>query len=448
LTLFLLIFGCAETEIGVISPPPSLSFEELKQRVSRIRGLPFRSDVSLETKGTEEMRQLLEKSIAEEYGKENLALITQVYRRLGLLSEATELQKALVDLNLVDQAFYYESHRKKIILPDQPLKSGLPTLRLPWTTEDATQQLRLTRALAHLLQQQHFQLPEKLKSRNTNDSELALGALIKGDTALVTLAHLLGDPKENRQKMLDGVKDLARLPPQIDKELSHLPELLRQKVAFQYVYGSQFAMWAFSMKGWEGVNGLFKNPPLTTQQILHPEKYYIKRKEAIRITPWGLFDRFRGKKIMDDTLGEFLIQFLLSRFLSKEEAQQTAAGWAGDSFVAFQEGTEMVLGWVTAWDNQGYALEFYRSFRRALERRYGITLEPTVRSVDTLTAPSQSGHSLLLQINGNLVFFLDGVPPPRSVEIAEYLWKHLETGSEPEPLELAGEKGQWLPIIK
>ena len=178
------------------------------------------------------------------------------------------------------------------------------------------------------------------------------------------------------------------------------------------------------------------NPPLTSQQILHPEKYYVKRKEPIWITPWGLFRQFRGKKIMDETLGEFLIQFLLSRNLSKNEAMQAAAGWAGDSFLAFQEGDQTVLGWITAWDDREEALEFYRSYRTALERRHGITLEPTSGSIDTLTAPLQSGH-LLLQIRDNFVFFLDGVPVPRSVEIAEELWKELETGSEPQPLDLA-----------
>jgi len=431
----LLLSGCSETDLD--APPSSpLSFEELKQRVSRIRGLPFQQEISLETRSTETIQTILEKSLGEEYRKENLQQQARVYARLGLLPEATDLPKALLELRLFQQSVY-DSRGKTIFLPKGPLRPGLAFLGRSSVPEDITKQLLLIYALSYSLQEQHFHWDEKIRNRNTEDSRLTLRALRKGDATLVALAHLMGNPQENRQKMIHGIKGLSNLSAQIDRELPHLPELLRQKVAFQIVQGSEFVSWAYALKGWEGVNALLLHPPLSTEQILHPEKYYMKRDDPVRITPWGLIRQLSGKKIIDDTLGEFLIQSLLSRTLSKGEAIEAAAGWAGDSLLAFQQREELVLGWVTAWDDREEAREFFRGFQRALERRHGISLEPSPAGADTLTTSPSSRISLLLQIRDNFVFFLDGIPLPRSVEIADGLWNDLEIGIESEPFELA-----------
>lgn len=447
LTVFLLLLsGCSETDPNVLPPSP-LSFEELKQRVSRIRGLPFEHEISLETGSTETIQAVLEKSLGEEYRKENLQQQERVYARLGLLPEAADLAKALLELRLFHQGVY-DSRGKTILLPKEPLKTGLMFLGASSVPEDITKQFLLIHALSYILQEQHFRWEEKIRNRNTEDSGLALRALKKGDAVLVGLEHLMGDPKENRQKIINGVKTLSRLPAQIDRELPHLPELLRQKEGFQFVQGSEFVSWAYFLKGWAGVNALFRHPPLSTEQILHPEKYYLKRDDPVRITPWALIQRLSGKKIMEETLGEFLILTLLSRSLSKGEAMQAAAGWAGDSLLAFQQGEELVLGWVTAWDDREEAGEFYRGFRRALERRHGVPLGPSQTGADTLTTSPSSRSSLLLQIRDNFVFFLDGIPAPRSVEIADSLWDDLETGVESEPFELAKRSRQTRPAGK
>ncbi|MBI2989037.1 MAG: hypothetical protein HYY45_19920 [Deltaproteobacteria bacterium] len=434
--LLLLFPGCAEPDLEapVLSP---LSFEELKQRISRIRGLPFQQEVSLETTSTEAIRATLEKSPCMENEKGNLQQKARVYARLGLLPDATDLPKALLDLRLSHQGAHHDSRRKTILLPSAPWKSGLTFLSPSPTAQEAVKQLLLAQALSHALQEQNFRWEEKITHASTEDLRLALRALRDGDTLLTGLAHLTGDFKENRQKIINGLKGLSRLPAQIDKELFHLPRLLRQKVAFQYLKGSEFISWAYSLKGWEGVNSLFLHPPTSTRQILHPEKYYVKRDDPLRILPWSLIRQFRGKKIMEETLGEFLIYSFLSQTLSEGEAKQAAAGWAGDSLMAFGQGEELVLGWVTAWDDREEAREFYAGSRRALEWRHGASLEPSPGRSDTLTVALQSGSALLLQLRDRFVFLLDGIPLPLSLVIAESLWNDLETGAEPEPLDLA-----------
>lgn len=446
-SLCFLLFSCAEPEFQLDPPSPFISFDELKQRVTRIRALPLLSDISLEAIEMESIQALLEKSLWEEHEKENLQQLAQAYTRLGLLAEATDLPKAILELRLFHHGAVYDSRRKTILLPQGYLTSGLPLLSFPGMSEETTRQIVLIHSLSHVLQERYFHWQEKIKNSHTEDQGLALRALAEGDSVLLGLVYLMGDLKESKEKMIAGVKSLPRIQAEMDKKLQYLPELLRQKAAFQYLQGSQFALWGYSLKGWEGVNALFSDPPLSSAQILHPEKYFVKRDNPVRITPWGLIRQFSGKKIVDDTIGEWLIQTLLGRTLSREEASRAAAGWAGDSLLSFQQGKNLVVGWITDWDNREEALEFFSSYRRALEKRYDISLVSAAPGTDTLLAPRPSGRSILLQIRDHFVFFLDGVPAPRSLEIAEATWNELETGAEPAPLELAKEAAQ-SPLVR
>ncbi len=428
LSFFLLCSGCSETDLRSPSSFSAVSFDELKQRVSRTRDLAFRDEVVLEAQRKEDIRAALEKTPLEK--NRNLSQLARVYARIGLLPEKTDLPKALLDLRSFREAVHYDARKKTIVVPQEALNPNLAILRSPFLADDLTRQILLTHALTHALQEQHFHWREKLQD-GTEDSGLALRAVKDGDANLVGLAQLVGDPKENPQRFLDGVKSIMRVGLRIDAELPDLPELLRQKLAFSYLRGSQFVMWAYSLKGWDGVNELFSHPPLSTKQVLHPEKYYAKKDDPVEVNPWSLIRQFGSRIIVDETLGEFLIQFLLGHTLSPEEAARAAAGWGGDRFLAFEQGGRLVLAWVTAWDNREEAQEFFRSYRRALEKSYKSSFEPAQGNPETLVAMQQNDLLILLQIRENCVFFLDGMPPTSSLEIAEKLWKDLETGSAP-----------------
>lgn len=444
LGLLWLFPGCAESDLG-ISPPSPLSFEELKQRISRIRELPLEQEVSVESRSIEAIRALVENSFSAENDKENLQYKAQVYARLGLLPERTDFSKALLELRLALRPLFFDSRRNTIFVPKDSSRSAFTLSGFSSIADETAKQLLLTHALSYLLQEQHFRWGEKIRRASTEDSRLALRALREGDATLVVLAHLARDAKENKERISQGLRAVSRLPARIEKELSEFPELLRQKIAFQYVQGTKFVSWAYTLKGWQGVNSVFLRPPLSTQQLLHPEKYYAKREDPVRIVPWTLLRRFGGRKVLDETLGEFLIQSLLGRALSEGEAAQAAAGWAGDTLLAFRQEGAMGLGWVTAWDNREAASEFHAGFLRALERRHGVPLRPPQAGSDLLTAALPRG-GLLLQIRDRFVFFLDGVAAPLSVAIAEELWSDLQTGTEAEPLDLAKRNRQALSV--
>ena len=435
----LTLLGCSACSQADLQPPPrfsSISFDELKQGVSRARGLTFTQDVGLETKPAAELQATLQESFSEK--NSDLSGLARVYSRLGLLPEKTDLAKGLLQLHFWREGVRYDPLKNTIVVPEEPLEPNRAILRAPFPDHDLVTRALVAHALTHALEEQNFHWQGRLRYA-TLDSRLALRAVQEGDATLVWLAQLIGDPKEKPQQFVEGLKNIARSGSRVDSELSDLPELLRQKLAFPYIWGSQFVMWAYFLKGSDGVNELFSRPPLSTEQVLHPEKYYGKRDDPLQVNPWNLLRQFGGRIMVDETLGEFLIQFLLGRTLSVREAAQAAAGWGGDRLLAFEQEGKPVLVWVTAWDDRKEALEFFSSYRKALEKSHQQSFEPVSGDPEALTMASQSGQAVFLQIRENCVFFLDGMSPAASLETAGRLWNDLDIRSEPTglPLDLA-----------
>src|SRR3989442_4644542 len=57
------------------------------------------------------------------------------------------------------------------------------------------------------------------------------------------------------------------------------PLILRQQLLFPYVHGLAFIKAALAHGGWEGLERVYQHPPISTAQILHPEKYFAASPE-------------------------------------------------------------------------------------------------------------------------------------------------------------------------
>ena len=103
-----------------------------------------------------------------------------------------------------------------------------------------------------------------------------------------------------------------------------------------------------------------KDPPRSTEQILHPEKWHARRDDPVPIAWPDLSGELPGyKKISEGQLGELSIKILLNEQLKNEDAAAvSAAGWGGDRFAVYEKDTNRVLVWITEWDNEKDRDEF------------------------------------------------------------------------------------------
>ena len=145
------------------------------------------------------------------------------------------------------------------------------------------------------------------------------------------------------------------------------PSILQHELLFPYTTGRTFAYTLFvAGDGWGGVNAAYTNLPLSTEHILHPERYTAG--DAPQPVTVAALDGVLGQAwrlVWERTLGEFHLREHLQAVIPRERASAAAAGWGGDRYrIYFDDDTEQtVLLWRIRWDTAAEASEFHAAYR-------------------------------------------------------------------------------------
>jgi hypothetical protein len=141
------------------------------------------------------------------------------------------------------------------------------------------------------------------------------------------------------------------------------PPILRDQLVLPYLLGRNFASAIWKKGGTEALKAAWLNPPDSTEQVLHPEKFLEReapRPVEMGQTPAG------GRLLLEGVLGEMLIRTLLG-----EGSDVAAAGWGGDRFRLWDYRGRTLLVWRAVWDTPGDAREFSEAIRARLQADYG-----------------------------------------------------------------------------
>lgn len=214
---------------------------------------------------------------------------------------------------------------------------------------DVTDEFKVKSTFVHELthiMQESYSLPE----RTTFDGSKALTSLKEGD------ATLMADTFKN-----DGV-----VPPSAEVNMpstSSLPESIDRFNRFVYRYGVEFVKALYEQGGWEAVNEAYANPPNTTEQIMHPEKYFAQEDTQTVEVP-SITGEWNLEKT--DRFGEYFIQVMLDNWISTDDAEQAAEGWGGDIVNYYERDDDFLFTWNIAWDSRDDAHEFYLAFQEMM----------------------------------------------------------------------------------
>jgi len=199
-----------------------------------------------------------------------------------------------------------------------------------------------------------------------------------------------------------------------------VPTLVRESIVFQYVAGVRFVAWAYERSGWDGVNALLARPPRSTEQVLHPEKYFLRPENPTRIQLGALAPYRRGEWTLaeETTLGELVIRILVGRFVDATRAEAIAAGWDGDRLVAVTHDDRLALVWLTSWDTEQDAADFFSAWTAIVARR-----RPGEAST-TADVVARSGHEpYYVERRGGRVLAIEGPLDADLPELADRIWR-------------------------
>jgi hypothetical protein len=233
----------------------------------------------------------------------------------------------------------------------------------------------LAHELTHALDDQCFDLDGTLKSLGQQtDREFAFAAVVEGSgTAAMnqwTVQHLASIDKKALMASQDlGTQGLAEAPPLLWKPL--IAAYLRGEGFLIRTAGINLAMKAATT---DDIRSAFQNPPRSSEQILHPAKYWNPEQRdeprKIELDTSTLAD---GWKVLgEDTLGELYLGLVTTprekrkgfdaknplSVLGIEYTNQASEGWGGDRALLLGKGELRALFLVTAWDSAKDAAEF------------------------------------------------------------------------------------------
>ena len=329
--------------------------EEIERQVVAIRGLEFKTPVDYQVLNRKQIKQTMADKLAEVFSEQEFKDMTEAMAAVGLLPAGFPLREKYIDLLGEQVAAFYDQHAHKLFMYEDA------------SLENAQNRVVLAHELTHALQDQHFGLKRlPLEIKNNDDRAVAASALVEGDATLLMSEYMLKNM--SKQMLKDSVVSSFT---QNMKQLETAPRYLREMLVFPYLRGQEFCAVLFGQAGYEGVSKAYAQPPGSTAQILHPQKF-LTREEPVAIE-WADVKVNGEMPIADNCVGELGMRILFAEWLDAATGERAAAGWRGDRYLYFAGGQALV--WKTAWASAQEAAEFFDAEKRLLEKRH-VLKEP------------------------------------------------------------------------
>jgi len=341
--------------------PMPAGVRAVADRIIALRGLPERSPIQMQVLEpaalAAEVRRIVDAARTRENKERSRALLVA----FGLVDPSVDVTKLENDLLQEQVAGLYDPVRHTLYV-----RSELPASALGPAAAGVSAQTMsdvvVAHEVVHALQDQAFGMPTADKLGLEGELLLSARAAFEGDATLA-MGQLVADPLPRPEQLLRNVRTLQRLPrEQLVKLSGQSPKLLEAPpffmatMLFPYIDGARLAAELYAIGGFALVDRLLQHPPVSTEQVLHPEKYVAGELPVPVESPAAI----AGYRVVArDTLGELGVRVLLSSCLGPRN--DAGRGWGGDAATVL-EGSDgsLALLWRTVWDTPE-AAEWFES---------------------------------------------------------------------------------------
>ncbi len=359
------------------------AFEKL---LPGMRKIPFKTEVKRDVTAREELKNVLIKEIDDEMTPGEFRAGEMGMKALGFFPKEFKLKEVMVKVYSEEIAAFYDTKTKTMhLIKEAEAKDKKPLTfleRLMGKSQGFDKDENKTviaHELTHALADQNFDIDSMQKKiKHDDDRDLALSALIEGEATLTMLGAQQSDWEgDDISRMPAASLDrifgfmIPLMPMFGGKSLREAPVILSESLIFPYFRGLVFCAKLTNDGGWEALNKAYKSPPLSTEQILHPEKYTTDPDAPTAVDLGKLDAGPQWKELGRNVVGEMQLGVLLRRHGGKK----AAAGWDGDQFAVF-EGSQGKLGlvWFSTWDSAPDAREFQEGYVKFQTTKMGKDL--------------------------------------------------------------------------
>ena len=291
--------------------------DRLVVQVSAARHLPFRGTLQARAISRDAADAQIAGALAARITTTDLGTEEQMLKRLGLIARASDYVKLWVAGASSATVATYDPGTRRLLVPDFLPLDG--------------QRVALIHEIAHAIADQRFDLRSFLAPRPqtlevlSGDAVRARLALVEGDATLTTMEVVDPSGAFLRPSALASIADRLRAAAGEGR-----PSWLAALGRFVHVDGLMFVARARSRQAWPAIDALWRDPPSSSEQLLHPDKYdSCENPIPIPESALPALPGFDAPKT-SDVLGELVVRAWLATALPADVAARAAAGWGGD----------------------------------------------------------------------------------------------------------------------
>ena len=271
----------------------------------------------------------------------------------------------------------------------------------------------LAHELVHALQDQSWNLRERSKYRpGDGDRSEAVSALAEGDATSamfdVMIAQMAQGSGKTAIDMPDDVFAEQLKAGMATGPGAQAPHVMRSSLIAPYVYGTLFVHELRRQGGWLAVNRAWDDPPSTSEQILHMDKW-TQHEVGVKIAAPPFLALGAGWKAVDeDSEGELGVRLAYEEWVGEKPAAELSAGWGGDRGVLVTNGERAAFAWRLRYDpgktTDERALRAWPVLVKALDKALGPAKATDARF--TCHERADRGPLAVARAGADLIFVL------------------------------------------
>ncbi len=349
-----------------ISADQARQMDTIQRQVINMRGLTAKKTVIRDLLTTDELKQKVETEFFINYTSQDAADDSLLLQTLGLLPRGFDLLDFYERLYAEQVAGFYDSKTKEMYVVDVGTFGG-------------TERMTYAHEYTHTLQDQNYDLQNGLKineqyCRHEPEYCSAVTALVEGDATFIEQKWLFEYATNNDKEDLQAFVSSYDSP-----VFNSAPRYMKKDFLFPYEQGLEFVYSLNDRGGYTFVDEAFKNPPISTEQILHPEKYPSEKFDTVSLPYLTTLLPGNWSQVNENILGEWYSYLVLAQArdetfsLPDDTARAAAAGWNGDRYALYRNDRDGSVVFVlrSRWDRPADAVEFYKATRQYGLKRWG-----------------------------------------------------------------------------
>jgi hypothetical protein len=363
------------------------SIPDLQKQVEAVGKLKLKTDIPVKYFSKNRMKKYIADLVEKEYTLEQAAKDELFIRLMGFSSRKLNLKEIRKTIFVGNAGGFYNEKTKELAVSED------------YRNVHLINSMIIAHELRHAIQDAHFNLSDMLgKYSYYDDRELAILSAVEGDAALV-MVLVNGFSPEAISSTLSSDPLISFSPIGNTAQLYRMPDIIKHQFTMPYIYGLRFATSILAKKKWKGVNKLLKSPPESTEQVLHPEKYFKKEKPVpvtIDYKPRGYDLHHTG------VIGEYYLNILLK---PRDNYIDYAYGWGGDIFHIYRKDSAYFLVWKSVWDEEKFCSKFYFDFKRFIEKKFRVNFKKgTVKGSLFIAGRAGDDYFFIRRINDRFIY--------------------------------------------